>query len=245
MSIGFRAFAPDTTVPEEVIARFRELTVPSVADAMSGFGVMDRRIQSVYLPKETVAGRATTVQVTPGDGFMIRLAITTMRPGDVLVAAAGGEAERAVMGGNRIMDAAARGAQALVVDGMVRDRAEIEMSGLTVFCAGVTPRSGSTDLGRGEVNGPVACGGVVVFPGDVVVGDEDGVVVVPALEAEEVLERAFEIQARKGGRDDVEARMEQARSGQAGGLQRVVDVIKASGCEFRPHSWREWVQGSE
>lgn len=243
MSVGFRVFENDTTLSPETIEAFKGLTVPSIADAMRGFGVLDRRLSPLAIPARTFAGPAVTVQSTPGDGLMIRMAISKLQSGDVLVVSAGGVGARAVLGGNRIMDAMGHGVAALVVDGMVRDVREARLTGVPIFGAGVTPRSGTTDTGRGEVNGPIACGGVVVFPGDVVVGDEDGVVVVPAGDAETVLVSALEIQSRKGGRSDSAARIRKASQGEGSELARIVDSIESAGCTLVSGTWRDW-QGS-
>lgn len=240
VTVGFRVFETDTTVSPETIEAFKGLTVPSVADAMRGFGVLDHRVSPLVSPDTTFAGPAVTVQSTPGDGFMLRMAISKLQSGDVLVATAGGVGERAVLGGNRIMDAMGQDVAALVVDGMVRDVQEARMTGVPLFAAGVTPRSGTTESGRGEVNGPIACGGVVVFPGDVVVGDEDGVVVVPADDAETVLNSALEIQSQKGGRSDSATRVLNASHGDRSQLTRIVDSIESAGCNLVPSTWRDW-----
>ena len=128
---------------------------------------------------QKIAGPAITVDLTPGDGLLLRAAIDAAQSGDVIVANAHGDCTRAILGGAIAMHMAHRGVRGLIVDGAVRDVGEFRELGLPVMARGITPRSGTTASGWGEVNVPIACGGAVVHPGDVVIGDEEGLVVVP------------------------------------------------------------------
>jgi len=150
-----------------------------ISDVMRGAGTVDGAIRQLYSPMPMIAGPAITVDLTPGDGMLLRAAIDAAQPGDVIVANAHGEVSRAILGGVIAMHMAKRGVRGLIVDGAVRDITEFQELGLPVMARGVTPRSGTTSGGWGEVNVPIACGGAVVHPGDAVIGDHEGIVVVP------------------------------------------------------------------
>jgi regulator of RNase E activity RraA len=111
--------------------------------------------------------------------MMLRAAIDLAQPGDVIVVNAHGDVTRAILGGFVAMHMVHRGVRGLVVDGAVRDITEFQELGLPVMARGITPRSGTTAGGWGEVNVPIACGGVVVHPGDAIIGDHEGIAVVP------------------------------------------------------------------
>ena len=153
--------------------------VGDISDAMHGMGVIDDGIHQTYAPMKQIFGPAITVDLTPGDGLMLRAVLDVARPGDVIVANAHGVPGRAVLGGTVAMHMVHRGVAGLIVDGAVRDVSEFRALGFPVMARSITPRSGTSAAGWGEVNVPIACGSAVVHPGDVVVGDEEGAVVVP------------------------------------------------------------------
>lgn len=184
--LGLRIF---TEIPRPTEGDLRALSQAGtcdLSDVMRGSGVMDSGLHPVYAPMKRIFGTAITVDLTPGDGLLLRAAIDATRPGDVIVVNAHGETSRAVLGGVIAMHMVHRGVAGLIVDGAVRDASEFRELDFPVRARAVTPRSGTTPSGWGEVNVPVACGGTVVFPGDVVVADEEGVAVVPRLWAGEV-----------------------------------------------------------
>lgn len=183
---GLRVYARIPRVESKLLERFAGAGVGDIADAMHGMGVAAPEIRQLYTPMKRVFGPAITVDVSPGDGMMLRAAVAVASPGDVVVVNAHGVTERSVLGGALAMHMAHRGVVGLVVDGGVRDIAEFRELGMPVMARAVTPRSGTTAAGWGEVNVPVACGGVVVNPGDIVIGDEEGLVVVPHLVAHAV-----------------------------------------------------------
>ena len=161
------------------IARLAAAGPCEISDVARGAGVMDGAIRQLYAPMPVIAGPAITVDLTPGDGMLLRAAIDVAQPGDVIVVNAHGDVTRAILGGFIAMHMVHRGVRALVVDGAVRDITEFRELGLPVMARGITPRSGTTAAGWGEVNVPIACGGAVVQPGDAVIGDHEGLVVVP------------------------------------------------------------------
>jgi regulator of RNase E activity RraA len=234
---GFRVFASPPPLDPALIARFAELDLVNVADAMYGLGSVDGEIRPIFDPVRRVVGPALTVTVSPGNGQMIRRAILLARPGDVMVVNAFGNVDRAVLGGSVIADMAANGIAALVVDGAVRDLAEIRAQDFPVHARRLTSRSGTDVSGKGEVNAPVACGGVAVLPGDLVIADEEGVVVVPRRDAAALAAKAEAVQAVKGATKDLGARRSEARAGQVRGYGKVAEALTAGGCVEITNTW--------
>jgi RraA family protein len=141
-----------------------------------------------------MAGPALTVKLRPGDNLMLHKALDLAEPGDVIVADAGGDLTTAIMGDLMLNHAIRRGIGGIVINGAVRDVDSIRALDLPVYAAGVTHRGPYKD-GPGEINVPVALDGMVVEPGDLVLGDADGVLVVPRLAAAEILALAETKQA--------------------------------------------------
>jgi 4-hydroxy-4-methyl-2-oxoglutarate aldolase len=171
-----------------VATDFARLSPTSLADALTRDRVMDVGIRPLWPGMPRVAGPAYTVRCVPGDNLMVHAAIYRAAPGDVIVVEAG-DVDYAVAGGNVCAVAQRRGVAGFVVDGVVRDVAEARERGFPVLCRGVIPIPGAKDT-LGGLQGPVRVGGVEVHPGDIVVGDEEGVVVVPAARAAAVLAAA-------------------------------------------------------
>lgn len=160
-------------------------------EAMGKRGALTHDIKPVY-PGARLFGRACTVRCEPGDNLMLHLAISKARPDDVLVATMGGFREAGGWGEIASLAARLRGIRGLVLDGSVRDVDAIARLNFPVFAGGVSIK-GTTKRKRGELNRPITIGGVGVNPGDYVVGDTDGVVIVPAAELDRVIARAHEI----------------------------------------------------
>jgi RraA family protein len=139
-------------------------------------------------PRHRLSGPACTVKVFPGDNLMVHKALDIARPGDVVVVDAGGSTMNAVLGDLISTKARHRGIAGFVVDGLVRDLPEIQSLDFPVFARGTTP-IGPLHRGPGEINFPICCGGVVVNPGDLVVADAAGIVIVPQGIAVELLHR--------------------------------------------------------
>ncbi|GIF55534.1 RraA family protein [Asanoa iriomotensis] len=241
MSVGFRVFGRGAMPTAAQVKAYFGMESSNVADAMHGLGAMSADVAPVYRPMRAFAGPALTVTVSPGNGMMIRKAIAASRPGDVIVVNAGGVRSRAVLGGNVAIDIVAHGIAGVVIDGAVRDVDELRALDLPVYAVAVTPRSGSDPSGRGEVLAPTACGGVAVVPGDIVVGDADGVTVVPLADADAVLSAALAVRARKGGADDLDARLASARAGTLTAYDpaAVARALAAAGCADLTSPWRD------
>jgi regulator of RNase E activity RraA len=160
---------------------------------------MSPSIRNVTDPNLRLGGTACTVKVFPGDNLMVHKSLDIAQPGDVLVVDASSSMMTAALGSLVATKARHRGIAGLVVDGLVRDISGIQsLRNLPVFARGVTP-IGPLHRGPGEINYPVCAGGIVVHPGDIIVGDLDGVVVVPIDAAETVLTR---VDARTRGEAD-------------------------------------------
>lgn len=138
----------------------------------------------------TMAGIALTVKVPAGDNRAIHQALELLSPGQVLVIDGGGDMSRALMGDIMAAIAKKKGAAGVVVDGVIRDLATISKSSFPIFARGGYHR-GPYKNGPGEINVPVSIGGMLVSPGDIVVGDHDGIVAFPVAQAENLLEQCL------------------------------------------------------
>lgn len=195
---GFRLFTRFERPDPAIVAGFRDAATGQVCDALGRFGALDHRIKPLG-PGMRMVGVAVTVKARPCDNLVIWKAIELAQPGDVLVIATGGYTLSATWGDITSRAARARGVAGVVTDGAARDLDGILEVGLPVFAAAITPNSPFKD-GPGELNVPVACGGVPIQPGDILVGDSDGVVCVPRLEAETTLAELRKIQAAEAQR---------------------------------------------
>jgi regulator of RNase E activity RraA len=169
---------------EQLVARFRGMASPNLADAMGRFHFMDPKIRSRSgLP---LCGLAVTVLCRPADNLMVHKALQVAEPGDIVVVNTCGNTTSAVFGELMCHTAAAKRLGGIIVDGAIRDVEGITRLGFPAFSRSISPGACDKD-GPGEINVPIACGNTVVMPGDIVVGDDDGVTVVPRDVAEEVL----------------------------------------------------------
>lgn len=164
---------------------FESVSPTTLADILGREQVMDSGIRPLWAPMPRVAGPAFTVRCAPGDNLMLHAAIHRAVAGSVVVVEAG-DVDYAVCGGNVCAVAQRRGVAAFVVDGVIRDVAEVREMRFPVFARGVMPIPGGKAV-VAPLNEPVRCGGAAVGAGDVVVADEEGIVVVPSARREEVL----------------------------------------------------------
>jgi len=171
-----------------VVAKARTYQAAILADVAGRRGTLHGRIAPLS-PSMSVAGPAFTVEVRPGDNLMIHAALMLAQPGDVLVI--DGKADRtcALMGAIMMNQCKALGIAGVVIDAAVRDSEEIRELGFPVFSVGTNP-NGPTKLVPGRINWPVSVGGIAVHPGDLIVGDADGVVVVEREKAASLLDLA-------------------------------------------------------
>lgn len=176
--------------PQELVERFRGIWTSTLGDTMGRHGVMMPEIRPIY-EEISLVGVAFTVLNYPNDNITTHKALTMVRPGDVLVIDEGRDNNTGAFGHNMSLQARNRGVAGLVTNGCVRDVRLLRKERFPVFCRGVCPRSAQKNT-PGAINVPVQLGGLVVQPGDIVVGDDDGVAVVPLAIAEEVLRKAKE-----------------------------------------------------
>jgi RraA family protein len=177
--------------PDALVERFRQVPVATVGDALERLWVLDGEIRAMW-PGAMCAGSALPVYTRAGDNLAVHRALDLAQPGDVLVVNGQGDTTRALLGGLMARRARTLGLAGIVVDGAVRDVDEIESVGLPVFARSSTP-AGPYKNGPAEVGLPVACGGVVCSPGDIVCGDADGVAVVPQARAARVADAVAQI----------------------------------------------------
>jgi regulator of RNase E activity RraA len=183
---GFRVNPRVNTLGADLIAAYRKVPVPHAGDVM-GRHVGARGLTAFHGDNErTMCGPALTVRIRPGDNLMVHLALMMAEPGDVIVIDGGGDLSTAVIGGLMRTTAIARQVEGLVLDGALRDVMEWQEGGVSAYARGFNHRGPSKD-GPGEVNVAIACAGMVVRPGDLVLGDADGVIVIPFEDAEAVL----------------------------------------------------------
>lgn len=162
-------------VAPEVVEQAARFQSTILADVAGRRGAMHGRIAALR-SRMKVVGPAFTVEVRPGDNLMIHAAIALARPGDVLVIDGKGDQTAALMGEIMLTACQQRGIAGVVVDGAVRDSVEIDAMGMPVFSVGTNP-NGPTKCVPGRIGHPIHCGGVVVHPGDLVLADADGAVV--------------------------------------------------------------------
>lgn len=174
--------------PAAKLARLEGVQTGHVVDAMNGRGALDSAIKPVAPDRAQFIGTAMTCETGPSDNLAILAAIAVAQEGDVIVSASDGFLSTAVVGDILTLLAKNAGVRAIVLDGMARDSKGIVEVGLPVFSRGITPNS-CVKSGPGRVGHAVVAGGVAVEPGDVIVGDRDGVVVVPQRQLDEVIAR--------------------------------------------------------
>lgn len=211
-------------VADNVLAALREEDVATVHEAMGRRGAMNGTIVSLA-DGMNLCGRALTVKCHPGDNLMLIKAISMARENDVIVTDMGGLLHSGPFGEVLAVECVARKVAGLVFSCMVRDSAAIKRLGLPVFSTGRCVE-GTAKATLGAINHPVVCGGIIVNPGDVILGDDDGVVVIPSGEAELALQNSVERREKEAGV------MDRLRAGESlfsiYGYQAVLDHLKCS-----------------
>ena len=203
-------------VPLELVAQASKFASSILADVAGRRGAMDGRIAAVA-PSMRVCGPAFTIEVRPGDNLMIHTAIALARPGDVLVIDGKGDTTCALMGTIMLSTCKKLGLAGVVIDAAIRDSEELVDLGFPVWAVGANP-NGPTKYVPGRINWPISCGGISVQPGDLIVGDADGVVVIE--------------------REKAASLMPLAAAKVADERQRIADIN--SGKALRP----KWLEGS-
>ncbi|MGV3569552.1 MAG: RraA family protein [Ramlibacter sp.] len=183
--LGLRILQRQRCVSRQLVEAFAGLPVANISDCMTRMTAAGPRLRPLH-GGGGLCGPALTVKTRPGDNLMVHKAMAMAEPGDVIVVDGGGDLTNALIGELMTTYARTRGIAGFVIDGAVRDLDVIAGGDLPVYAAGVTHRGPYKD-GPGEINVPIAIDGMVIHPGDLVVGDADGVLCVPFDGAEEVL----------------------------------------------------------
>jgi RraA family protein len=186
-NVGLRIFTHINRPPQALIDGFAGIPVANIADNMNRMSCMNARIRPIN--NVPLLGPAFTVKSRPGDNLMLHRALDLAQAGDVVVVDVQGELTNSIMGELMALWAKKRGIGGVIIDGAIRDIGALKKMDLPIYAAGVTPAGPYKD-GPGEINVPVACGGVVVHPGDILIGDEDGIVVINPSDADFLLEKA-------------------------------------------------------
>jgi RraA family protein len=221
-NVGYRIKKSFDRSSRDLVSYFSKIPVSNIADNMNrSFCVRSdiRRYNNAPL-----AGLAFTVKTRPGDNLFLNKAIDLAKPGDVIVVDAQGDTTNSLMGELMAFWSKNRGISGFVIDGAIRDVEDISKMSMPVYAAGVTPAGPYKD-GPGEINFPVSCGGVTVNPGDIIIGDADGVVVINSEEASEIL---------KGAQKTMKKEKEVMEKIKGGTWDRewIDQKLKEKGCEF-------------
>ncbi|AMN54504.1 RraA family protein [Roseibium algicola] len=223
MSVGFRICSRKQAAPLELVAEFAKLPVANVSDCMGRLAAAGPRLRPMHA-SGGLAGVALTVKSRPGDNLMLHKAIDLAKPGDVIVVDAGGDLSNALMGELMLAYAVKRGVAGFVLNGAIRDVDAFLKTNLPTFAAGVTHRGPYKD-GPGEINVPISLDGMVIEPGDIVLGDSDGVLAVPLDGAEKILRQTL-------AKQDAEERQMKAIAEGKNDRSWVDAALKERGCEF-------------
>lgn len=223
MSNGFRILNREQTPAPELVEAFAQLPVANVSDSMHRMAAAGPTLRPMHA-SGGMAGAALTVRCRPGDNLMLHKAIDMAQPGDVIVCDAGGDLTNALMGELMLAYAVKRGVAGFVLNGAIRDVDAFVATNLPTFAAGVTHRGPYKD-GPGEINVPISMGGMVIHPGDIMIGDSDGVLAVPLADAADIL-------AKTEAKQDAETRQMKAIAEGTNDRTWVDKALRAAGCAF-------------
>lgn len=222
-NIGFRVSTVINRPAKQIVEQFKNAVTPHISDNLNRLHSICSGLRPYHQGGKLV-GTAVTVKTRPGDNLMVHKAIEMAEPGDVIVVDAGGDLTNAIVGEIMMRIAQKKGLAGFVIDGSIRDTEAFRNDTFPIFARGVTHRGPYKD-GPGEINVTVSVGGMVVHPGDIIVGDDDGLVVVPVAHAEKLLALVNDQRQRE------EAIL---RSIQDGTIDRswIDRALREKGCEF-------------
>ncbi len=175
-------------VDPAVLDALRSKYVPDLSDAVGQLYTLDCGVRPLYPPSHCMVGQALTAKCPPGDNLTVHMALSMVQDGDILVVDSRQHVASCGTGGGSLVLPARQGLRGVVSDGGWRDIQEIQNLDVPLFGRGVSPFSPPKQR-IGEINVPVTCGGVIVCAGDLVIGDENGVVIIPAKAAEYIIDR--------------------------------------------------------
>ena len=225
MSVGKRIYLKRNMPDKQLMEQFAQLPASNVADCMERNCAMNPRIQLISNACGSVCGPAFTVKCRAGDNLALHAALTFCQEGDVLVVSNEEDTTRALTGEVMLSYLFyTKKAAAIIIDGPIRDMDSLSQWPYPIYCTGSTP-GGPYKEGPGEVNVPVSCGGVSVNPGDIILADRDGIIVIPPRDAAEVLEKSKIFH---------ESDEEKARAAKEGRVNRdwVLKALDAKGFEI-------------
>jgi regulator of RNase E activity RraA len=224
MTIGFKIKPIRRRIDPETAAAFRKLPVANVSDCMSRMFAGGAKLRPMHR-EGVLAGPAFTVRTRPGDNLMVHKALDIAAKGDVVVVDAGGDLTNAIIGEIMVNHAVKRGIAGIAIWGAIRDYGTIRRQDWPVYAAGVTHRGPYKD-GPGEIGVAIALDGMVVEPGDLILGDEDGLVCVPFDAAAKVL---ADTQAKHAAEEKTLAAI---AAGQATDRSWIDKSLQRLGCEI-------------
>ncbi|GGH82405.1 RraA family protein [Pullulanibacillus pueri] len=188
-NLGFRVLPLKTRPDKALIERLSGVATPLISDNMNRLHGTSSTLRPIH-KKAKLLGTAFTVKTRAGDNLLVHKAIDLAEPGDVIVVDAGGDTTQAIIGEIMMRLSKKKGIKGFVIDGTIRDSAAFKEADYPCFAKGVTHR-GPYKEGPGEINVPVTVGNMIVHPGDIIVGDEDGLLSIPLDYAEEIIDRAI------------------------------------------------------
>ncbi|MFL8672691.1 RraA family protein [Clostridioides sp. GD02404] len=190
MTIGNRVYLKRDLPDKELVKRFSVLPAANVGDCMYRSSALSSEIKLMSSPQNKMCGVALTVKSRPGDNLMLHQALNIAQEGDIIILSNNGDRTQAIMG--EIMYkylADFKKVAGIVIDGPIRDIDVISKSNCPIYATGTTP-GGPYKEGPGEVNVPISIGGIAVNPGDIILGDQDGVIVIPKNDAVDLIDKA-------------------------------------------------------
>jgi len=220
---GFRIRLDFERPSKELVKEYSQFETPDISDILNRMYAINTGIRNMA-NNENICGPVCTVKVFPGDNLMVHKVLDVAKPGDIVVIDAGGSKSNAVLGDLITSKAKHRGIAAFVIDGLIRDVPDVREVGIPVFARGETP-IGPLHRGPGEINYPISCGGIVINPGDIIVGDSSGLVVVRQEFAKETLEKLY-VQKKA-----LESYVESVKKGEFSN-QWVDDYLDATDCSI-------------
>lgn len=222
-NLGFRILPVQNRLDKQLVKQFEQVVTPHISDNMNRLSALGAELVP-YHQEGMLVGTAITVKTRPGDNLMVHKAIDLAEDGDVIVVDAGGELTNAIVGEIMLRLAQKKGIKGFVINGAIRDVKAFQNDVFPVYAKGITHR-GPYKEGPGEINAPISIAGTIIHPGDIVVGDEDGVAIVPAIMATEILYLVKEQQKNESAI---------IQSIEDGTVDRgwVDETLRQKGCEF-------------
>ena len=200
MAVGCRIKRDFERPAKELVEAFRGLPVANIDDTMGRIAAVDQSIFPLN-PDVRLLGTAFTVNAPAGDNLLFHASLDMAKPGDVIVLANKGSLSRSLCGEIMSNYAKSRGLAGIIIDGCVRDSYALRKLDFPVYAKGITP-NGPYKNGPGEMNYPVSFGGIVINPGDIIIGDADGILVIDPKYAAEIAEKAWAVNKSEIGQLD-------------------------------------------